>query len=440
MLKLMTGAPDLHPGGWRAPAGWDRPAMNFDYYREIAQTAERGLFDLILIGDGNAVRRMESTLMFEFPTMGDRPTVYEPLTFMSAMSQHTRNIGFAATATTTYDTPYLLARRFASADHLSGGRTSWNVVTGSYPGDALNFSHDEHVDKATRYARSKEFVEVCKGLWDSWAEDAFIQDKASGRFLDASRVHTLDHVGEHFQVKGPLNVSRSPQGYPVLFFAGQSEAGRELAAEHGDCVLAATDSRESGVAFSKDLKDRLDKYDRPPDSLKIFPPLAIYLGRSQAEADDLFDELNSLISPELGVAQLSKLLYMDLSGYPLDGPLPEVPQDFVGMTSIRDMIVDRARQEGLTIRQTYQHVVADLGYGSVKGDPTTVADFIEDWYRAGACDGLYLGLSVLPKGLHDFVELVVPELQRRGIYRTEYTGRTLRENLDFPAPKNPHFA
>jgi alkanesulfonate monooxygenase len=439
VLKLMAPFVQVHPGGWRHPVAWDQPVMNFDYYVDIARTAERGLFDLCFAADGNAVRQVDNPAMLESPAPTDRPTGFEPLTFMAALAQRTEHIGLLCTVSTTYEEPYMVARRFASIDHLSGGRACWNIVTGSFPGDALNFSRDEHVDKASRYARAREFVEVTKGLWDSWADDAFIQDKASGRFLDSTRVHTLNHVGENFAVRGPLNVSRSPQGYPVLFQAGQSEDGRELTAQHADCALMAVTSMEESLAVTANIRDRMDKYDRAPDSLKFFPGIVVYLGRSQAEADELYDEVSALISTAQGVANLGKLLAMDLSGYPLDGPLPE-PPEYDGITSLRNMVVDMARRENLTIRQTYERVLGGTGYPVAKGGPIEVADVIEEWYTSGACDGIGIGVPIQPKCLHDFVDLVVPELQRRGIYRTEYTGATLRENLDLPTPKNPYFA
>jgi alkanesulfonate monooxygenase len=283
-------------------------------------------------------------------------------------------------------------------------------------------------------------VEVAKGLWDGWADDAFLYDKKSGRYLDAGRFRTLDHDGEFFQVRGPLNVARPPQGHPVLFLAGQSEDGREMAAAQVDCVFASTSSIESSTAFSKDLRDRLDKYDRAPGSLKVFTPMTVYLGSSDAEAQELVDELASLISPELGVANLSKVVHMDLTAYPLDGPMPEPPADWDGIAGIRDTVLALAKKDNLTIRQTYERVMSGGGGGNtVIGSASTVADHLEEWDRSGASDGLMIGIPVVPKGLDDFVDQVVPELQRRGILRTEYTGSTLRENLELPAPPNRFF-
>jgi alkanesulfonate monooxygenase len=431
MLNLMTGLGNIggHLGGWRHPASWSGTAMNLDQHIQTARLAEKGKFDLLFLADGNAVRQMDKPALFEANSPSDRPSVFEPVTLLSAISQHTSQIGLLATATTTYEEPYLLARKFASLDHLSGGRACWNIVTGSYPGDSLNFGRDEHVPREERYERSEEFVEVAKGLWDSWDADAFIEDKASGRYLDREAVHVLDHVGKHFSVKGPLNVARMPQGYPVLFLAGQSEQGKELAAKHADCVFSVSADIATGKAFSDDVKNRLDRYDRAPESLRIIPGTSVFVGRSEAEADDLYDELQSLISPAVGVPYLSKLVEMDLSPYPIDGPLPDLSGDVVGISSFRKNIARVAESEGLTIRQTYERVLPSMGHVLFKGDAVQVADQIEEWYRSGASDGFMLGAPVMPLGLERIVDLLIPELQRRGLFREEYTGGTLRENM-----------
>ncbi|MEZ3159585.1 LLM class flavin-dependent oxidoreductase [Microbacterium sp. BWT-B31] len=441
MLNLMTGLGSLggHLGGWRHPKAWRGTHLNLDHHIKAAQLAERGKFDILFLADGNAVRQMDKPALFEANSPSDRPSVFEPLTLLSAISQHTNSIGLLATATTTYDEPYLLARRFASLDHLSNGRACWNIVTGSYPGDALNFSRDEHVEKATRYERAGEFVEVAKGLWNSWDDGAFIEDRESGRYLDASRVHTLHHEGPHFQVKGPLNIARPPQGFPVLFLAGQSEAGRDLAARHADCVFSVAGTIENGRAYRDDMMARLDAYDRAPETLRVIPGASVYVAESEAEADDLYEELQSLISPALGVPYLSKLVEMDLSGYDVDGPLPDLSGDVVGIVSFRKTIAEMAAKEGLTIRQTYERVLPSMGHVLFKGTAVTVADQIEEWYRTGACDGFNIGGPVMPLGLESIVELLIPELQRRGLFRTEYTGRTLRENMGLPTPRNPYF-
>ncbi|WP_428487785.1 LLM class flavin-dependent oxidoreductase [Rhodopila sp.] len=437
----MTGLLGLggHLGGWRHPDAWSDQVMNLDHAITLARTAERGKFDLLFLADGNAVRQMDKPALFAANSPSDRPAVFEPLTLLTAVSQHTSCIGLLATATTTYDEPYSLARRFASLDHLSKGRACWNIVTSSYPDDSLNYSRTEHVAKDIRYERAREFVTIAKGLWDSWAEDAFVQDKATGQFLDPTRVRVLNHVGKHFSVKGPLNVARMPQGYPVLFLAGQSEDGRELAAQHADCVFAVANTKPAGQAFYADVKGRLDRYARAANSLRILPGAAVYVGRTRAEADELFEELQSLIAPSLGVPYLSKLVEMDLSGIPLDDPLPDLSGETLGIASFRKTIAEMAARDRLTIRQTYERVLPSMGHVTFKGNASDIADQMEDWYNGKACDGFNVTMPVLPRCLNDFVTLVIPELQRRGLFRTEYHGHTLRERMGLPTPKNPYF-
>jgi FMN-dependent oxidoreductase (nitrilotriacetate monooxygenase family) len=442
MMNLMTGLLGLggHLGGWRHPQAWSDQVMNLDHAIQIAKTAEQGKFDLLFLADGNAVRQMDKPALFAANSPSDRPAVFEPITLLTAVSQHTSCIGLLATATTTYDEPYSLARRFASLDHLSKGRACWNIVTGSYAEDALNFSRTEHVAKDIRYERAAEFVTITKGLWDSWADDAFVQDKATGQFLDPTRVRVLNHVGKHFTVKGPLNVARMPQGYPVLFLAGQSEEGRELAAQHADCVFAVTNTKTAGQAFYADVKGRLSRYGRAPESLRILPGAAVYVGQTASEAEDLFQELQSLIVPSLGVPYLSKLVDMNLAGYPLDGPLPDLSGETLGVTSYRKTIAEMATRDNLTIRQTYERILPSMGHVTFKGSAKDIADEMEDWYTSKAADGFNINMPVLPRCLDTFVSLVIPELQRRGLFRTAYQGNTLRERMGLPTPQNPYFS
>ncbi len=441
MMNLMTGILGLghHLGGWRHPDSWPDTVMNIDHAVWIAKEAERGKLDLLFIADGNAVRQMDKPALFAANSPSDRPAVFEPVTMLSAVSMFTKHIGLLATATTTYEEPYLLARKFASLDHISHGRACWNIVTTSYPGDSVNFGKAEHAPRPDRYERAEEFVEVCKGLWDSWAADAFLEDKASGRYLDPAKVRRLNHVGKHFSVQGPLNVARCPQGYPLMFMAGQSEIGREFAAKTADCVFAVTDTKEAGQAFYADVKGRLPKYGRQPDSMRIMPGCSVYVGRTATEADELYEELQDLIAPELGVPYLSKMVNMDLEGLPLDGPMPDLSAEINAISSFRKSIAAMAERDNLTIRQTYQRVLPSMGHTVFKGSPSQVADEMEDWYKSKACDGFNVLTPVLPRGLTEFVDLVVPELQRRGLFRTEYQGSTLREIMGLPQPQNPYF-
>ncbi len=441
MMNLMTGLGAIggHLGGWRHPRSWKNTAMNLDHLVWAAKTAERGKIDMLFVADGNAVRQMDKPELFAANSPSDRPTAFEPTTLYSAISQHTDQIGLMATATTTYDEPYLLARRFASLDHLSKGRSSWNIVTGSYPGDSKNFGRDEHVDRLERYERSEEFVEVCKGLWDSWAADAFIEDQESGRYLDPERVHVLNHVGKHFKVQGPLNVARMPQGYPVLFLAGQSEQGRALAAKHADCVFSVANTIEQGKDYYADMKGRLAAHGRAPEHLRVLPGATIFVGRTESEARELYEELQSLISPALGVPYLSKLVEEDMSKYPLDGPMPALSGETNAISSFRKTIVEVAQKDNLTVRETYERVLPSMGHVLFLGDAVQVADQMEQWYREEACDGFNLAAPVMPIGLEAIVDLLIPELQRRGLFHEDYRGGTLRENLGLPTPKNPYF-
>ena len=434
ILGANAGALGGHLGGWRHPDSWPTTSMQLRNTIELAQIAERGKLDLLFLADGNGVRQLHNRALFAANSPSDRPGVFEPVTLFAALSQHTTNIGFVATATTTYEEPYTLARKFGSLDHLSGGRAGWNLVTTSNTEDALNFSHAEHVARETRYDRAREFLEVVRGLWDSWDEDAFVQDQASGRYLDPDRVQMLDHKGTHFAVRGPLNMPRPPQGHPVVFSAGQSVPGKELAAYGSDALFASCASKSDGQALFADIKGRMAKYGRAPDELRILPGVSVFVGRTASEADELFDELESLVAPALGVQYLSRIVGADLSGYPLDGPMPDVKSEAVGGTSIGPSINAMAQREGLTVRQAYRRVLPQLGGNMIKGTATQVADMMEDWYRGQACDGFMIAAPVLPRGLRDFVDLVVPELQRRGLFRTEYAGHTLRENLRLARP------
>jgi FMN-dependent oxidoreductase (nitrilotriacetate monooxygenase family) len=439
-MILVTGVYPVggHLAGWRHPTAYPDIVMNLDAMVDVARIAERGKFQALFLADGNAVRQMEKTSLFEASAPSDRPASFEPTTVMAAISQHTEHVGLFATATTTYEQPYLLARKFSSLDHISGGRAIWNVVTTSYPGDAVNFG-GAFPEKTDRYKRAREFVEVCKGLWDSWAPDAFPQDKTTGQFLDSGRVHTLDHQGENFTVRGPLNLARSPQGYPVLFMAGQSEPGRELAAQHADCLFSVAQTKEESSEVVRDIKGRMAKYGREPHELKIIPGIRVNVAQSRDEALALYRELNALVSPALGVQYLSSMVKEDLTPYPLDGPLPDLSAEVNGITSRRKSVWEMASREGLTIRQTYQRLLAADDTPPFTGTAAEVADELEDWFRSGACDGFTVTVPTLPLGLERVVDLLVPELQRRGIYHDDYSGATLREELGLRVPSNPHF-
>jgi N-acetyl-S-(2-succino)cysteine monooxygenase len=418
-----------HVAAWRHPATPKNAANDFQHYTEMAQTAERGLFDMLFVADTTGLHATDPESLSRMSYVA----WMEPITLMSALSAVTKRIGLACTASTSYDQPYLIARRFGSLDIISGGRAAWNLITTANPLEALNFGRDPHPDKDERYRRAREFAEVVKGLWESWDDDAFICDKASGRFFDPAKLHILNHNGKHFSVRGPLNVARSKQGHPVMVQAGASEDGRELAAETAEVVFTAHQSMASAQAFYADLKRRLAQHGRDPDHLKIMPGFFVTVGRTEAEARDKFSRVQELIHPEVGVRLLSTFISFDLTGYPVDGPLPEIPESKVS-ASRRGLITEIARRDNLTIRQLYTHIAGGRGHFQFAGTPAQVADELQRWFESGAADGFNIMPPILPGGLNDFVEMVIPELQRRGLFRTAYEGATLRENLGLPWP------
>ncbi|WP_421731080.1 LLM class flavin-dependent oxidoreductase [Brevundimonas sp.] len=440
MLKLSvfmspTGG---HVAGWRLPDASIDAGLRFEPWVEFAQLAERGKFDMLFLADGNGVNGITTPdLLSRNPTL--RPSVFEPITLLSALATHTKHIGLVATATTTYDEPYSIARRYGSLDRLSNGRAGWNVVTSSNPEDALNFSHDSHAGWSERYERAAEFIDVTRGLWDSWADDAFVLNKESGQFLDASRVKLLEHKGKNFSVRGPLNMARPPQGHPVVVLAGGSESAKELAARSADVVFTVNETKEEAQAFYADVKGRLAKYGRSPESLVVLPGAAVFTGATTAEAEALYSELQDLIPEEIGVALLSKLLSFDLSGYPIDGPIPKIEGEVSGITAFRDMLIRNSERDGLSIRQTYQKVLPARGHFVIIGDAAHVADQMQDWYESKACDGFNVIAPYLPGGLAAFVDHVVPELQNRGLFRREYEGETLRDSLGLAHVPNARF-
>lgn len=428
-----------HLGGWRAPGSFDRIVMNLDAMIEIAKLAERGKFHSLFLADGNAVRQMEMRALFENVAPSDRPASFEPTTVMAAISQHTKHIGLFVTATTTFSDPYSLARLLSSLDHISKGRATWNVVTTSYPGDAVNFGGDPFPPSEDRYRRAIEFVEVCKDLWDSWAEDAFPQDKATGKFLDADKVRKIDHHGEFFDVQGPLNIARMPQGYPVFFMAGQSEPGRELAAKHAECLFVSAKTKDQATAVRDNIRARMPKYGRDPSQLKFIPGVSVIVAPTREEAYSLRRELADYVSDTLAAQYLSAELKTDMSIYDPDGPFPELSDDVQGLRSTRDQIVALAKRESLTVRQTWQKLIGGTGNEPFTGTASDVADQLQDWFESGACDGFMLSGVIAPRGLEAIVDLLIPELQSRGLYHADYVGGTLRDELGLITPVNRYF-
>jgi alkanesulfonate monooxygenase len=365
------------------------------------------------------------------------PTSFEPFTLLSALAAVTERIGLIATGSTTFDAPYHVARRFASLDHISGGRAGWNIVTTSNPMAALNFGLDEHVEHGERYRRAREFYDVVTGLWDSWADDAFIRDTASGIFFDPDKLHVLDHKGKYYSVRGPLNIARPVQGWPVIVQAGSSDAGRQLAAETAEVVFGSSGTLREGKAFYADVKGRMERAGRSRDHLKILPGAFVVIANTVEEARAKRAKLDSLVHYESAIASLSVLLGHDVSGFDPDGPLPPLPESNASKSSY-ERVTALAREEGLTIRQLAQRLGGHSGLAFV-GTPATIAGQMEEWLQEEGCDGFNVLFPYLPEGLDDFTGLLVPELQRRGLFRKDYEGATLRENLGLPRPENRFF-
>lgn len=435
--KIRLGA--FLPGGGQHIASWRHPdqpadgAVSLDFHIKLAREAERGLFDAYFLADGLSVTTTEGGTA--------RVAGLEPLTLFAALSTQTTHLGFIATASTTYEEPYNTARKFASLDLISGGRAGWNVVTTATESSARNFNLDRQHPHAHRYQRAAEHVAVVRKLWDSFEDDAFIRDKDSGAFLDRAKLHRADHKGTHFKVEGPLNVARSAQGHPVIVQAGQSEDGRALAAATAEVIFTAHSRIGTAQEFYADIKARVAGQGRDPDHVLIMPGVSPFVGRTEAEAREKYDRLTALILPEDGIALLNGLTggTLDLTGYDIDGPLPPAPPT-EGMKSRQALIRQIADENGYSIRQLYEWVASARGHYTIVGSAVQVADMLEEWFTDGAADGFNILPPWLPTGLTDFVDLVIPELQRRGLYRTAYEGRTLRENLGLPFPVNRHTA
>ena len=425
----------IHTSAWRYPGAFPDANFNFAHYKRFAQTLERGLFDAFFMADHLALLNMPAAVLKRSATV----TSFDPLTLLPALAAVTEHLGLIATASTSYNDPYHVARKFASLDHLSGGRAGWNVVTSANPHEAMNFGRDEHLDHAERYRRAREFYEVVTGLWDSWADDAFVRDVEAGVYFNPERLHVLNHQGTYFKVRGPLNVARPVQGWPVIVQAGASEDGRQLAAETAEAVFSAHHTLDLAREFYADVKGRMVKLGRDPAHLKILPGAFVVIGQTVAAARAKQQHLDSLVHPDSGISSLSILLGHNVAGYDLDGLLPEIPETNASKSS-REKIIERARQEHLTIRQLAQWIGGSFGTLEIVGTPQTIVDEMEAWLLGDACDGFNIMFPFLPAGLDDFVNLVVPELQRRGIYRRRYEGATLRENLGLPRPRNQFFS
>ncbi|MDR5784774.1 LLM class flavin-dependent oxidoreductase [Caballeronia sp. LZ065] len=416
-----------HVAAWRHPSVPADGALSFEHFLNTARKAEAAHFDMIFFADGLGIRANDNPQGSLARDM--RNAELEPLTLLAALAATTRNIGLVATASTTYNEPFHIARKYASIDHISGGRAGWNVVTSWSDEEAQNFSRTENLAYAHRYERADEFVDVVRSLWNSWEDDAFVRDKASGLFYDEAKLHTPNHKGKHFQVRGPLNSARTPQGQPVIVQAGASEAGRRLAARCAEVVYSNAHDLSSAQAYYADLKGRLAAHGRQPDDLLIMPGIAPFVAATREEARDKYDELQALIHPLSGLAALYGQLG-DLSGYPLDGPVPALDtMNTKNIGSIAQNLVEVAHAENLSIRQLGQRVASTFGVRLLIGTAADIADEMEAWFRNDAADGFNICPPILPTGMDDMSDFLVPELRRRGLFRSRYEGTTLRANL-----------
>ncbi len=423
----------IHAAWWRYPGSYVDANFNLNHLAEFAKTLERGCFDAFFMADHLAVLNMPMDALKRSATA----TSFDPFTLLPALSMVTEHLGLVATASTTFEPPYLIARRFASLDHISGGRAGWNIVTTSNPDAALNFGMTDQVEHDERYLMAREFYDVVTGLWDSWADDAFIRDVDSGVFFDPERLHTLNHKGPYYSVKGPLNVARPVQGWPVIAQAGASDAGRQLASETAEMIFTVANSPEQGRAFRDDVRGRAAAAGRDPTHLKVMPGVLVVVGDSKEEAEERRRHLDSLVNMDSAMGALSIALGHDASQFDLDGPLPEIPESNQSQSG-RARAIDLAKRHNLTVRELAQRLSGFGGF-SMTGTAADIADEMQLWLESGSCDGFIIMFPYLPAGLDDFVNKVVPELQRRDIYRKAYTGKTLRDHLGLPRPTNQFF-
>jgi N-acetyl-S-(2-succino)cysteine monooxygenase len=428
-LAAFCTLPGSHIAAWRHPEAETDRILDIKFYENFARSAERGRFDLAFLADTLSVAE-DSGEDEPFRLGQGVPFRADPLIAMAAMAAVTEHIGLVGTASTSHNEPFNIARRFAFLDHLSGGRAGWNIVTTASPAEALNFGAKAFAPHDQRYERAEEFVNVVRRQWSSWEPDAIIGDKSAGVYADSAKVHRIDHAGKHFDVRGPLNVPRTPQGHPVLFQAGASSVGRTFAARTADAIFAAAQTRDEISAIRESVDTLAAENGRDVAAIRLMPGVLVFVGRTEEEARDKQRHMSSLLSPEAGRALLAELLGIDLSRFPLDGPFPEIDMESIpGIQSRYLLLRTMADREGLTLRGVMARVASGAGHRIVVGDPEQVADTLEDWFRAGLVDGYAVMFPYLPGGLNDFVELVIPVLRRRGLVREEYQSTTLRSHL-----------
>ncbi|MFF0596237.1 LLM class flavin-dependent oxidoreductase [Streptomyces antibioticus] len=428
-LNAFLKPPGEFLAAWRHPETAAGAGVDIREVLAFARTAERAAFDAVFLADLVGVPFASEDVLSRVSVVNDS---FEPTTLLAALAAGTSRIGLIATASTSYNEPYHVARTFASLDHISGGRAGWNVVTSLNDGEAQNFGLDAHLDHATRYDRAEEFHDVVKGLWDSFEDDAFRHDRASGVYFDPGKLHALNHEGKHLKVAGPLNIARPPQGHPVIVQAGASEAGKNLAARIADVIFSGITDLDRAKEFYTEIKERAAAHGRDPDHVKVLPALSVITAPTASEAQRKLSRLTALLPPQVALADLSYWLGgFDLSAYPLDGPLPELPVSNQSRTA-QQQIYQAARRDNLTIRDLVQRVANDDR--TITGPPDLIADHIEEWFLGGAADGFNVIFPYLPGTLDAFADLVIPELRTRGLFRTHYTGHTLRDHLGLPRP------
>lgn len=420
----------IHTGGWRYPGGFADANFNLNHIIRFIQKLEEGKFDTFFMADHLALLNMPIEALKRSAT----PTSFEPMTLLSALAMVTKKIGLVATSSTTYDAPYHVARRFASLDHISGGRSGWNIVTTANPNASRNFGIEFQMEHDERYSRAKEFYDVVTGLWDSWEDDAFVRNQKTGIFFDTEKIHILNHKGKYLKSRGPLNIARPIQGWPVIVQAGASNAGRQLAAETAEVVFTSQPTIDHAREFYSDIKGRMKQIGRNPRHMHILPACMVIIANSLEDAKERRAKLDSLVHFESAIASLSIALGTDASVFDPDGMLPDIPETNAGQSS-REKAIRIAKEECLTVRQLAQRIG---GHSSLclMGPSELVADQMEEWLFTGGADGFTIQFPYLPQGLDDFVEKLVPILQKKGIYREDYEGNTLRENLGLPRPEN----
>lgn len=432
--KLCLGAfmrpISLHSAWWLHPDAVPQANFDFETIKGLVKKLEDACFDAVFLADHLAVMSMPVNALKRSGTI----TSFEPLTLLSALSACTTDIGLIATGTTSYEEPYLTARRFASLDHLSNGRAGWNIVTTVNPEAAFNFGLEAARAHAERYERAEEFFKVVTGLWDGWDHDALVMDKEQAIFFDPDKVKPLNHKGKHFSVRGPLNIARPVQGWPVIALAGASDAARQMAAESADLVFGNAKNIDTARSFYQDVKGRAAAAGRDPSCLKILPANQVYVAETREAAYCKKQFMDDLVHVDSNLPNLSLKLGVDATQFDLDKRLPEIPETEQSKGHQREWI-ELARREGLTVRELAKRA-AGSGIGEMIGTPSDIADQMEEWLVTDACDGFMMVFHSAPDGYDDFTRMVVPELQRRGLFRTKYEGSTLRENMGLPRPAN----